>query len=229
MEILAIIPARGVSKGIPKKNIVPLLGKPLIAWTIEASKASKYINRTIVSSDSDEILKVSEEYGAEAVKRPDDISGDNAPFQLLITHALETLKNQENYFPDFLAYLQPTSPLRTTTDIDKAMEYMLSKKAEALISVYPQDKKFLKTFIVNSKGYLEGAVNDIYPFANRQDLPDLFMPNGAIFIIKTSVFLKRKQLFAPKTVPFVMDADRSVDVDNLEDLLKIEKILKSAS
>ena len=229
MKILAIIPARGGSKGIPKKNIIPLNGKPLIAWTIEASRASKYINRTLVSSDSEEILRISQKYMAETIKRPKEISRNNSPFQLLITHVLETLKNKGNYFPDFLVYLQPTSPLRTSADIDKAMEYMLSKKAEALISVYPQDKKFLKTFIVNSKGYLKGAVNDIYPFANRQDLPDLFMPNGAIYIIKTSTFIKNKQLFTPKIVPFIMNAEKSIDLDSLGDLRKVEEILKSTS
>lgn len=228
MKVLAIIPARGGSKGIPKKNIVPLGGKPLIAWTIEASKGSKYINRTFVSSDSDEILAVSQECGAETIKRPGEISGDDSPFELLIMHVLENLKNKESYSPDLIVYLQPTSPLRTSADIDDAIAHMLSKKGEALISLFELDNKYLKAFVVNEKGYITGAINNRYPFINRQDLPKLFMPNGAIYIIKKEIFMKTKQLFSKKTIPFIMSKEKSIDIDSNEGLANAKNLLKSS-
>ena len=226
MRVLSIIPARGGSKGIPKKNMAPLDGKPLIFFTIQASLASKYINRTIVSSDDLKTLTVAKKYGAEIVRRPNKISRDDSLYQLLIIHSLDYIRKKDGYRPDIIVYLQPTSPLRTGSDIDKAMNLMLAKKAPALISVCALDKKFLKIFRVDNLGYLKGVVNDDYPFANRQNLPDVFMPNGAIFAIKTDIFLKRKQLFAPKTIPYIMSAERSIDIDTLDDLKRAEKFLK---
>lgn len=227
MKILAIIPARGGSKGIPKKNVATLLGKPLIAWTIEAAKKSKYVNRTVVSSNDDKILRISESLGADTVKRPESISKDNSAYRHLIVHLLKKVK-KGGYMPDIIIYLQPTSPLRTSFDIDKAISYMLSKKAESLASVYKLSNKYLKSFVLNGKGYLRGAVKDKYPSYNRQDLPELFMPNGAIYAVKTKTFLKYKDLICPKTIPFLMSMEKSIDIDGYQDLKKVEKILKSS-
>lgn len=225
MKVLAIIPARGGSKGIPGKNIRLLGGKPLIVWTIKAARKSRYINRIIVSSDSEEILSISEKFGAETMKRPANISGDNSPYQLLIRHLLKKLRAFENYVPDILVYLQPTSPLRNNKDIDSAIEYLNSKKADAVISVYELDKKYLKSFVTGPGGYLKGPFNDQYPFKNRQDLPQPLMPNGAIYVAKTASFLKNNQLFSDKTVPYVMDSARSIDIDTLDDFKAVEKVL----
>lgn len=228
MKILAIIPARGGSKGIPKKNIVGLGGKPLIAWTIEAALGCSYIDKVVVSSDDKEILATAKKWGAQIVKRPKKISGDHSPFQPLIFHTLAACKKQENYTPNLLVYLQPTSPLRTSQDISQAIEKFLDKKAGALISVYSLDKKYLKAFVINKEGYLVGAVNNKYPFANRQDLPDLYMPNGAIYIIKTKLYLKYGQLFSPRTLPYEMSWEQSIDIDNPADLKTAEELLKKA-
>lgn len=225
MNVLSIIPARGGSKGIPKKNISIIGGRPLIAFTIQSSLKSRHINRTIVSSDDLKTLTVAKKYGAEVVKRPSKISRDDSPYQLLIIHSLEHLRKKFGYSPDVIVYLQPTSPLRTSSDIDLALDLMISKRAQAVISVYPLDKKFFKTMRADNHGYLKGVANDIYPFANRQDLPDIFMPNGAIYIIKTGIFLKRKQLFAPRTIPYVMSAENSIDIDTLKDLRRVGRIL----
>ena len=112
MDILSIIPARGGSKEIPKKNIISIGGKPLIAWTVEASIQSKYINRTIVSSDSAEILRISRKFGAETLKRPSYLSTDKSPSEPVISHTLTYLQKKERYQPDIIVFLQPTSPLR---------------------------------------------------------------------------------------------------------------------
>lgn len=225
-KILAIIPARGGSKGIPRKNIVPLAGKPLIAWTIEAAKKSKYIDKIVVSSDSDEILKVGAKYGAEAITRPAVLATDTAAPGPLIFQVMDYLKEKENYIPEIIVYLQPTSPLRDFRDINSSIELMLSKKATAVISVNELEKKYLKTFVAVKSGYLKGSVSNKHPFMNRQQLPNVYMPNGAIYIITRKEFMKTGQLFSNKTLPYTMTAEKSFDLDTMEDLKKLRQILK---
>jgi len=224
-KILAIIPARGSSKSIPQKNIVALAGKPLLVWTITAALKSKLVNRIVVSSDDEKILKVASKFGAEPIKRPKAIAGDKSPFNLLIFHALDYLKKKEKYIPDVLVYLQPTSPLRDSKDIDKALS-LLKGEVASVISVYEVDNKFLKSFIIDGKGFMRGVSNNQFPFMNRQDLPKIFMPNGAIYIVKKEFFMKTGKLFSDKTVPFIMSNKKSLDIDSMEDLKKAEKILK---
>ena len=187
MKIISIIPARGGSKGLPKKNILELAGKPLIAWTIESSLKSKYISKTIVSSDCDEILNISSKYGSEILKRPDELARDTTPTEPVVEHILQNIKDLGNY--SYLVLLQPTSPLRDEKDIDEAISKLIQEKdATALISVKEIDNKILKAFKINNNGYLEGISNNKYPFMRRQDLPKVFMPNGAIYIIKKEEF-----------------------------------------
>lgn len=224
-KILAIIPARGGSKGIPRKNIYPLAGKPLLAWSVEAALKSKYIDRVIVSSDDDEILEVAEKHGAEPIRRPKAMAGDKSPFNLLIFHALDFLKKKENYIPDIVVYLQPTSPLRTSKDIDETLA-LLKGETECAISVCEIENKILKAFLINKKGYLQGVSNNKFPFMNRQDLPKVYMPNGSIYVIKRQDFAKTGKLFTKETVPSVMQGDKNLDIDSMEDMKKVEKILK---
>lgn len=224
-KILAIIPARGGSKGIPRKNIFPVAGKPLLVWTIEAAFKSKLINRIIVSSDNEEILNVASKFGAEPIKRPKTMAGDKSPYNLLIFHVLDYLKKKENYVPDILVYLQPTSPLREGKDIDKAIS-LLKGEAGSVISVYEIDNKILKSFLVSEKGFMKGISNDRFPFMNRQDLPKVYMPNGAIYVIKRNLFQRTGKLFSNKTIPFVMSQEKSLDIDLLDDLKKTEKLLR---
>jgi CMP-N,N'-diacetyllegionaminic acid synthase len=225
-QILAIIPARGGSKGVPKKNIFPLAGKPLLVWTIEAAQKSKMINRIVVSSDDEGILQIALKSGAEPIRRPKSIAGDKAPFNLLIFHALDYLKRKEKYIPNIIVYLQPTSPLREGKDIDQALS-LLKEKVTSIISVYEIDNKFLKSFIINKKGFLQGFSNNQFAFMNRQDLPKIYMPDGAIYAVKTGNFLKTGKLLTDKTIPFVMNLDKCLDIDTIKDLKKAEKILKT--
>ncbi|HEB62613.1 MAG TPA: acylneuraminate cytidylyltransferase family protein, partial [Bacteroidetes bacterium] len=139
-KILAIIPARGNSKGLPQKNIINLNGKPLIAWTIEASLKSKYITKTIVSSDSDTILKIAKKYGANTLKRPVQYSTDQASSEVVVKHAMKSINKKY----DYIILLQPTSPLRDKTAIDNAFEKLFSLDATSLISVCETDNKILK-------------------------------------------------------------------------------------
>ncbi len=220
-KVLAIIPARGGSKGLPRKNIIDLARKPLIAWTIEASLGSKYITKTIVSSDSDEILEVAKKYGSDTVKRPDELATDISSSEVVVKHSLESMEEKFEY----VVLLQPTSPLRDTVDIDRTFEKLFSLDATALISVCEYDNKILKAFKENEFGYIEGISNNKYPFMRRQDLPKTYMSNGAIYIIKVDEFLRNNSFYTDKTVQFVMDDIKSLDIDTKEDLEKVEKYI----
>jgi len=225
-KILSIITARGGSKGLKRKNVVDLAGKPLIAWTIEASLDSKYITKTIVSSDDKEALDISKEYGANVVRRPDDLSSDSATSESVIKHTIDYLESMGEIF-DIVILLQPTSPLRNSQDIDSAFEIMFNSDATAVISTSEFDNKILKTFIETPDGFLKGVSNNEYPFMRRQDLPVVYMSNGAIYIIDVNIFNKNLSLITDRTLPYLMPANKSFDVDSESDLLSIEKLIKS--
>ena len=225
-KILSIITARGGSKGLKRKNVVDLAGKPLIAWTIEASLDSKYITKTIVSSDDKEALDIYKEYGANDVRRPDDLSSDNATSESVIKHTIDYLESKGEMF-DIVILLQPTSPLRNSKDIDSAFEIMFNSDATAVISTSEFDNKILKTFIETPDGFLKGVSNNEYPFMRRQDLPAVYMSNGAIYIIDMYIFNKTLSLITDRTVPYLMPANKSFDVDSESDLLSIERLIKS--
>lgn len=216
MKILSIIPARAGSKGLKNKNIVNLAGKPLLAWSIEASLKSRYINKTIVSSDDTKILEIAKRYGAEILVRPENLARDTTPTEPVVSHVLQNINNIREY--KYLVLLQPTSPLRNEIDIDCSIELFLEKKASALISVTEIDNKILKAFTNDGNGYLEGVSNNEFPFSRRQDLPKVYMPNGAIYIIEIDDFLRTNKLFSSKTIPYIMSYESSLDIDTLEDL-----------
>ena len=220
-RILSIIPARAGSKGLPRKNMIDLAGKPLIAWTIEASLNSKYITKTVVSSDSDEILKIAKEYGADIIKRPVDLATDTASSESVVAHVLENIEEEFN----FVVLLQPTSPLRNTEDIDNSFEKLFRENVTALISVCETDNKILKAFKENEKGFMEGLSNNKYPFMRRQDLPKTYMSNGAIYIVKVSDFLKNDSFYTDKTISYIMDEAKSLDIDSYEDLNKVKEFI----
>ncbi|MCK9351789.1 MAG: acylneuraminate cytidylyltransferase family protein [Candidatus Pacebacteria bacterium] len=226
MKTLAVIPARAGSKGIPKKNIISVGGKPLMAWTIESAFFAG-VERVFVSSDSDEILEMAKKYGAETIRRPQSLSGDKISSESAIWHALDYLKKREKYVPDMAMLLQPTSPLRGSKDIKNAIKFLAKDKvASALISVCEADNKYLKSFLLDKNNYMHGVHNDKFPFVSRQLLPKLYMPNGAIYIVRKEVF-KRKSLFTKNTIPYVMPKERSVDIDTIEDIVILEKYLRN--
>lgn len=221
-KILSIIPARGGSKGLPGKNIIDLGGKPLIAWSIDASLRSKYIVDTVVSSDDDTILDTAKTYGADTLKRPSEFASDLASSESVVQHALKTVDKKY----DYIVLLQPTSPLRDEKDIDMAFEKLFNKDATALISVYEIDNKILKAFKEDSSGFIDGVSNNKYPFMPRQSLPKTYMSNGAIYIVKVDEFLKNNSFYTDKTTAFYMDRVKSMDIDTKEDLEKVKSYIK---
>jgi len=221
---LAIIPARCGSKGLPGKNLRPLLGKPLIGWSIDAALQSKYITKTIVSSDCNEVLEAAQKLGATAVRRPKELALDSSPSEPLILHAINLFESEGRKF-DYIALLQPTSPLRDHMDLDRAIEQLLENDADAIISVYEPAHSPFKAFIQNDDGFLRGIYDDKTPFMRRQDLPRVFLTNGAIYIVKTELFKSTHKLFGERTLPFIMPKERSIDIDDIDDFQKAERYL----
>lgn len=229
-EVLAIIPARSGSKGLPGKNVKIMMDKPLIAWTIEQAKKSKYISRVIVSTNDSHIRNISAEFGAEVIERPAELCMDDSSVNLCILHALEVLQKTESYKPDFIMLLQCTSPLRTSQHIDDSIELFASSSSSAssLISVCNESCPpwWLKN--IDEEGYLQDFL--IYDKANlfrRQDFPNVFRLNGAIYLSRTEDFLQNMTFQSEKVVGFIMDEMSSIDIDTEFDFLFAETVLRN--
>jgi len=224
MEILAIIPARGGSKGLPRKNIRILRGKPLIAYSIEAALKSRYINRILVSTEDGEIAKISRRYGVAVINRPEKLARDNSSVIDTVKHSLESLEKKGNYIPDIVVMLQPTSPLRTTRDIDNAIRLFSKKNCDSVVSVCQLGHSPLWSVVIKS-GYLKPFFN-WHHLSNkrRQDLPKIYTINGAIYITTIKKLYKYNGFFNNKTIPYVMPPERSVDIDEEVDF-KLAQLL----
>ncbi len=228
-EILAVIPAKGTSKGLPGKNLYPLFGKPLVQWTIEASIRSSYVTRTVVSSDSAEILNLAQGLGAEIIERPAELATDTAGSESVMEHALDCLTETKDYTPDALVLLQPTSPLRTSEDIDGALALYFEQQCTAIISGYELERNPLKEFLIGNDGLLSAILDDGFPFMPRQHLPRAFRPNGAIYVVETDSFMRTGSLLTDDTRPFHMDEEASIDIDCMDDLIAAEKYLSRSA
>lgn len=223
-NFFSIIPARYGSKGIIKKNLHPVMGKPLIQWTLEASIKSKHVSETIISSDSLEILDFNNSFKYLKHKRKAIHSNDNSRSEEVIYALLEEmdfLKEKYEYF----ILLQPTSPLRTHLHINQACKKILDKGADSLISVKKVDNSILKSFFVGEDGNLRPGFGHDFPFMPRQELPNTFMPNGAIYISKISSFIKNKSLISKKNSFIIMDEASSIDIDTIQDISEAELLL----
>ncbi|WP_333614600.1 acylneuraminate cytidylyltransferase family protein [Psychrobacter sp.] len=206
---LAIIPARGGSKRLPRKNILNLAGKPLIAWTIEAALQSKYIDKVLVTSDDDEILKVSNSYGASTIKRPMHLSQDNSTSFEAINHAIE---NTEEF--DYIVLLQPTSPLRTNGHIDEAIQLIFQKNSDAIISVTEMEHSPLWANTLPENKSLKDFLKEEIFNKRSQDLETYFRLNGAIYICKTEELLYTGSVFLKNNCyAYQMNNIDSVDID----------------
>ncbi len=213
-SVLAIIPARGGSKGVPRKNIIPLAGKPLIAWTIEAALAARCVSRTIVSTDSPEIAEAARAAGAEVpFLRPDHLASDTATTLDVIAHARHACPGF-----DVLLVLQPTSPLRRAADIDAAFAQMIASGAQSCTSVCEADTPPWLMYRQNAAGFVESVLPPWPGGMRRQDLPPVYVLNGALYFVKTTTFDATGQLLPPPTAGFVMPAEASIDIDTHDDL-----------
>jgi len=206
---LSIIPARGGSKRLPRKNILDLNGKPLIAYTIEAGLKSKYIDKVIVSSDDEEIFDISQKYGALIIKRPDELANDTATTFDAIKHAIS---NTDRF--DYIVLLQPTSPLRNEKYIDEAIELLEQKNADAIVSVCEMDHSPLWSNTLDDSLSMNEFLRDEVLNKRSQDLEKYYRLNGAIYICKTDKLLEGESFFLKKNIfAYIMDRKSSVDID----------------
>ena len=200
-----------------------LAGKPLIAYSIETALKSKYINKVVVSTEDEEIAEISKIYGAEVIKRPRELALDDSPTIDTIFHVLDILK-LESYNPDIVVLLQPTSPLRNKKDIDNAMELFLKNECEAVIGVCENSHLYWSFKVENS--YLKPTFGKNYLKKRRQELPKLYLPNGAIFISTPSMLKKYRSFYCKKTLPYIMPIERSVDIDTYVDFILAEIMIE---
>jgi len=224
-RFLAIIPARGGSKSIPNKNIMAICGKPLIAYTIDAGKKSKYIDEIIVSTDSDVIKVIAEQYGANVpFLRPDELSNDTSKSIDVVMHVIEYYKKNNVSF-DYVILLQPTSPLRTFKHLDAAIEKLIESNKTSLVSVCEADENpVLMRSIENEK--LKEVISFEGTNLRRQDLPTFYIFNGALYINSNEMILSSKKFVDENTIPYVMDKESSIDIDTMLDARLVELIIK---
>lgn len=223
--VLAIIPARGGSKGILRKNICDVAGKPLIAWTIEEARKSHYIDRLILSSEDAEIIRVAKEWGCEVpFIRPADLAQDDTPGIDPVLHAINVLPEQY----DYVVLLQPTSPLRTVADIDGCIRKCIDAGASACVSVTEPDKNPYWMYNLSNEDHLLPLLPQPDIISRRQDLPKVYALNGAVYVAIISWLTTTKSFLSSDTVAYLMDKENSCDIDTEFDL-KIASLRLSSS
>ena len=217
MEILAIIPARGGSKGIPNKNIQNVGGIPLVVRTINAALKSKLINKIIVSTDDNRIADVAIDNGVEVIKRPSKISGDTASSELALLDTLMQIKNRDNYVPKIIVFLQCTSPFTELDDIDGTINALVSNDADCALAVTKFDH-FLWKYDKN-KDSLSGVNHDEKKQRKRrQELSTQYLETGSVYVMKTKEFIKYKKRFFGRIAYHVIPRHRTFEIDEPIDL-----------
>ena len=221
-SILAIIPARGGSKGVPRKNLREIAGKPLIAWAIEAGKKSQYIDRLILSSEDPEIISKARSWSCEVpFVRPAELARDETPGIDPVLHALSELP--EKY--DYIVLLQPTSPLRLAEDINGCLETCLHHHASACVTVTEVDQSPFWMYRVNTSHRLVPLIDQESLPNRRQDLPPVYIVNGAVYVAQTTWLQQQRTFLTTETVAHIMPRERSLDVDTELDLKICESLI----
>jgi CMP-N,N'-diacetyllegionaminic acid synthase len=230
LSIVGIITARGGSKGIPGKNLIPIKGRPLISYTIEAALESKVLDRVIVTTDDEKIAEVSRQFGAETpFVRPANLSGDWAPSYPVVVHALQWMAENEGYFPDYMMLMQPTSPLRIAEDIRNAVALAKEKDADGVISVYEPKQHPHWMFELEEDGRFVDFDPHSRELSRRQSLSPQYMLNGSIYLIKRSVIMKQDNFYTAQTYALVMPRERSFDIDSLHDARVVEMTMEDVA
>lgn len=221
LSCFALIPARGGSKGIPRKNIKPIAGKPLIAWSIEAAYRSRMFDSVVVSTEDEEIAEVARQCGAQVpFLRPPELAQDDTPGIDPVLHALEQLPEFES-----VLLLQPTSPLRTTEDIDACIGLAQGMQVPSVVSVSEPEKHPYWMYRLDADQRLQPLI-DVPPIACRQELPSIYAMNGALYYSRADRLRQHRTFITDETVAYIMPPERSVDLDNLLDWKLAELLLK---
>lgn len=222
-KILAIIPARGGSKGVPRKNIKMLAGKPLIAWTIEEAKKSKYIDMCIVSTEDQKIKSVAEKWGGNVpFMRPIELAQDDTPGIEPVLHAIKMLSGY-----DFVVLLQATSPLRTVEDIDGAIAYCLDKSYESCVSVTEVEHSPYWMYQMDKQKHLQPILKiEKEKSYQRQKLPKVYQLNGAVYVASVDCVQRERSFIGAETLGYVMPQERSYDIDTMMDFQVAEVLMQ---
>lgn len=224
--VIALIPARGGSKGVPRKNLRVVLGKPLLAHTIQAALDASCVDRIYVSSDDGEILGLAGDMGVGMVDRAAEAAADDATANDVVVDFLRQLPEELVVTDPYLVFLQPTSPLRTGAHIDAVFDTMSSAGCDMSLSVSELKKTPFKSFTLTAEGRLESLFDEALTNANRQNLPAVYYPNGAIYVFPFSEFLARHAFPSNGSVPYVMSERESIDIDTEDDLAMVEKLCR---
>ena len=215
-RFLAVIPARGGSKGVSRKNIRSVAGRPLLAYTLDAALAAEGLARVVVSSEDTEILELARTLGAEPLARPAELAQDTTPGVAVLLHALECCSGH-----DYVVLLQPTSPLRTALDIESAIRLCLEQKAPLCVSVCTVDKSPWWMFTQGEDGRLQPLLPGPIP-SRRQEAPEVLVLNGAVYVAEAAWLRRTGDLDYTRAVPYRMPVERSLDIDTEEDLRLLE-------
>ena len=227
VKVLAVITARGGSKGIPGKNIKPLGGKPLIAYTIEVAQKSRLITDLIVSTDSERIAGVSREYGANVpFIRPAELARDDTPHLPVMRHAVEFMEKQKGYQYDYVVTLQPTSPFRTVEDIDETIRVLIESGADSSVSLVEVPGMYHPIKMKKLEG------NQVLPYCmdepegiRKQDFPKVYRRSSAVYVTRRDLMIKENKFFGEHVVGYITSIERFIDIDSESDWLNAENIL----
>lgn len=224
-SVLAIIPARGGSVSIPKKNLLNVAGQPLLAWTIQAALGAKHVSRTIVSTDDPAIAATAKQYGAEVVERPPEISGPDSPSEAALLHVLDQLE-KEDELPDLVAFLQCTSPLTLPEDIDGTIETLIQQQADSALAVVPFHYFLWRR---DAEGNAKGINHDHRKRLMRQHRDPEFLEAGAVYVMKTAGLREHCFRFFGQTAMYTMPVHRRWEIDDFDDVSIAEKLLQSSN
>jgi CMP-N-acetylneuraminic acid synthetase len=230
-EVLALIPARGGSKSIPRKNIMPFAGHPLIAYSIAAARSARTITRVIVSTDDAEIARIAAHYGAEVpFVRPDEFAQDETPDLPVFQHALTWLQEREGYRPEIVVHLRPTSPLRRTWHIDQAVLNLLDRPdADAIRTVCIPFQNPFKMWQICPEGFMSPLVKTDHPEAYnlpRQSLPEVYWQTGYVDAAWTKTILVKNSMTGEYILPLIIQPEEWIDIDSPDDFRRAERLLE---
>ena len=229
MKVLGIIPARGGSKGVPRKNIRLLCGKPLIQYTAEAALASRRLSRVILSTEDEEIAEVGRGCGLEVpFLRPADLARDETPTLPVVQHAVRWLEDNGDRY-DVICVLQPTNPLRRAEDIDDCIQLLEASGADAVITVLPVPAEFNPhwVYLPDEAGLLRLSTGETDPMPRRQALPPAFHREGSVYVTRRNVLMEENSLYGSRLCGHLMSANQSINIDTEEDWHQAEQMLNS--
>lgn len=231
MRVLGLIPARGGSKGVPRKNIKLLAGRPLLEYTAAAALAARRLSRVILSTDDAAIADAGRRAGVEVpFLRPAELANDSAPMLPVVQHAVRALEEQGDHF-DAICLLQPTNPCRRPDDIDGCIELLEHRNADAVVAVLTVPTEYNPHWVYepDAEGWLRLSTGEAAPIARRQELPQAFHREGSIYVTRRKVLMELNSLYGKRLAGFSMPADRSVNIDTMEDWERAEALFRATT